>query len=87
MTSYENETQQISETFDNTIVTVAGTAIDIYRLCGSTVTPQDNTYTIEQPATIPYELLEQRGTGSDADRTERGDRSREAYRLASGEIR
>ena len=24
----------------------------------STVTPQDNTYTIEQPATIPYELLE-----------------------------
>ena len=29
----------------------------------------------------------QRGTGSDADRTERGDRSREAYRLASGEIR
>ena len=29
----------------------------------------------------------QRGTGSDADRTERGDRSREAYRMASGEIR
>ena len=139
----------------------------------STVTPQDNTYTIEQPATIPYELLEasepesgqsqenasdthcaagyicnrrsdrrghvsifppgdsgilrhtlyrgqwqqtlfhrgrsdhtvlrdiqragqpgalwrgicQRRTGPDADRTERGDRSREAYRLASGEIR
>ena len=24
----------------------------------STITPQDNTYTIEQPATIPYELLE-----------------------------
>ena len=24
----------------------------------STVTPQDNTYTIEKPATIPYELLE-----------------------------
>ena len=139
----------------------------------STVTPQDNTYTIEQPATIPYELLEasetaasepesgqpqenasdtqesqqvtsatdvptgegtsafslreipayrgqwqqtlfhrgrsdhtvlrdiqragqpgalwrgicQRRTGPDADRTERGDRSREAYRMASGEIR
>ena len=29
----------------------------------------------------------QRRTGSDADRTERGDRSREAYRMASGEIR
>lgn len=145
----------------------------------STITPQDNTYTIEQPATIPYELLEasetaasepesgqsqenasdtqesqqvtsatdvptgegtsafslreipaysgtpytevngnkpyftevdlttqsfetyseldslgalwrgicQRRTGPDADRTERGDRSREAYRMASGEIR
>lgn len=145
----------------------------------STVTPQDNTYTIEQPATIPTELLEasetaasepesgqpqenasdtqesqqvtsatdastgegtaafslwewfrilrhalyrgqwqqtlfhrgrsdhtvlrdiqragqpgalwrgicQRRTGPDADRTERGDRSREAYRMASGEIR
>ena len=25
----------------------------------STVTPQDNTYTIEQPAKIPYELLEE----------------------------
>ena len=34
MTSYENETQQTSETFDNTIVIMAGTAIDIHRLCG-----------------------------------------------------
>ena len=34
MTSYENETQQTSETFDNTIVIMAGTAIGIHRLCG-----------------------------------------------------
>ena len=39
-----------------------------------------------QPGTL-WRGICQRRTGPDADRTERGDRSREAYRLASGEIR
>ena len=39
-----------------------------------------------QPGTLWHGIC-QRRTGPDADRTERGDRSCEAYRLASGEIR